>query len=234
MSTDPSAKNAFCPHCGNNSHHRLVYSHQFDETGPDLEIMFEAGFFVAVCETCNRVLLYYISGGEYSGDEFQDFESSSLIWPSEGALPEEVPASVQRCYQEAVRVKIASPPAFALLIRRALEALCEDREATPGGLQKRLQDLALKGEIPPALLEMGEVIRVLGNLSAHTPDRHLGEHDASVMDDLFRAILEYVYIAPSKLQKLRSTLQRAATMQSAGKSASERPPIPEKPKPTIH
>jgi len=75
---------------------------------------------------------------------------------------------------------------------------------------------------------------VLGNLSAHTPDRHLGEHDASMMDDLFRAILEYVYIAPSKLQKLRSTLQKVATIESPGEKTSERPPRAENSKPTVH
>jgi hypothetical protein len=214
----------------------LVYHHHFEEKTSDLEGMDEADFFVAVCETCDRVLLYYKCKAlhEYYGSEFEDFDTASLVWPSEGNLPEDVPETIRRCYQEALRVKMASPTAFALLIRRALEALCEDRKAAPGNLQRRLQDLAFKGEIPSALAEAVDVIRVLGNLSAHTPDQHLGESDAFRMDDLFRAILEYVYIAPSKLQKLRSTLQKVTTIESAGEKASERPPRAENPKPTVH
>lgn len=154
MSAEPLVKNAFCPHCGNNSHHRLVYHHQFEEKDSALDGMYEADFFLAVCETCDRALLYYMSSLEdYVGDEYAQFQSA---------------------------------------------------------------------------------FRVLGNLRAHTPDRHLGEYDASMMDDLFRAILEYVYIGPSKLRKLRSTLQNATKKESAGEKASERPPNPETRKPTVH
>ncbi len=92
----------------------------------------------------------------------------------------------------------------------------------------------VKGEIPPTLAETIEVIRKLGNLSAHTPDRYLGEYDADAMDDLFRAILEYVYIGPSKLQRLRSTPQKAPKKENGGEKMSERPPSPESRKLTIH
>jgi hypothetical protein len=131
-------------------------------------------------------------------------------------------------------VKKTSPPAFALLIRRALEALCDDRKAIPGGLDRRLKDLAFRGEIPPTLAEMVDVIRVLANKSAHTSDLRLTEYDASVMDDLFRAIIEYVYVGPSKLRHLRATLQKAAKQEGARENAGGEPPSAEDRKPTVH
>jgi hypothetical protein len=193
------------------------------------------GFYVALCETCDQILLYLISSDDdYTGVDYVDFESAALIWPNDGALPEDVPKSVRTCYRDAVRVKKTSPPAFALLIRRALEALCDDRKAKPGSLDSRLKDLASKGEIPPTLAEMVDVIRLLANKSAHTSDLHLSKYDASVMDDLFRAIIEFVYIGPSKLRHLRATLQKAAKQEGTRENAARGPLGEENRKPTVH
>jgi hypothetical protein len=121
-----------------------------------------------------------------------------------------------------------------MLIRRALEALCNDRKAIPGGLDKRLKDLASRGEIPPTLAEMVDVIRVLANKSAHTSDLRLSENDASSMDDLFRAIIEYVYIGPSKLRHLQATLQKSAKQERIRENPGAGPTDAENRKPTVH
>jgi hypothetical protein len=208
-----------------------VYQYHTEEN----DGMVQMDFFVAVCETCDKILLYYISSqDDYIGIDYEDFQTASLIWPNEGTLPKDIPESVRRCYYEAVRVKKTSPTAFALLIRRALEALCDDRKAVGGSLEKRLKDLASKDEIPSALTETVDVLRRLGNVSAHTFDLRLSENDAFVMDDLFRAIIEYVYIGPSKLRQLRATLQKAERHEGSRENAGAGPPGAENRKPTVH
>jgi hypothetical protein len=99
-----------------------------------------------------------------------------------------------------------APNAFAVQIRRALEALCEDREARGSNLQKRLLDLSEKGEIPSVLAEAGDVLRLIGNMGAHASDNSVHPLLALTIDEFFRAIIEYVYLAPKKMQDFREKM----------------------------
>jgi len=64
--------------------------------------------------------------------EDKDFHLADLIWPDPGVLHQAVPKAVAECYIEASRIKNLAPNAFAVQIRRALEALCDDRGAKKG------------------------------------------------------------------------------------------------------
>ena len=207
----------FCPHCGNKTPHRLVYHHEANassitiENQPQDELPGE--YFLAACETCDRALLYYFGQDVievYLGadDEEDLFQLSVLVWPMRG-VPPSLPEPVSHCYQDALRIKQISPSAFVVQVRRALEALCDDRQAIRGKLHKRLQYLKEKGEIPPTLAEMTDVIRLLGNVGAHETDQgqELTPSEASVVDDFFRALVEYIYVAPKRLEEYRTSLR---------------------------
>lgn len=157
-------------------------------------------YYVAVCETCNEILLYYAF---INVVEDKDFHHAELIWPDPGVLHQSVPKAIAECYIEAARIKNLAPNAFAVQIRRALEALCDDRGAKKGILQLRLQDLVSRGEIPPVLAEMTNMLRLLGNIGAHAADQSVKPGHVLAIDDFFHVITEYVYVAPSKLKEFR-------------------------------
>ena len=90
-------------------------------------------------------------------------------------MDESVPSAVANNYREAKAVQNVSPNAFAVLIRRALEAMCDDRGVPTGRLQQRLEQLAKRGEIPPILAEITSVLRTLGNSGAHNTIGQLGD-----------------------------------------------------------
>ncbi len=237
---EPERRIAFCPHCWNHAHQRLIYHHETTEKSYDrdgnLKEDFDLEYYLAVCETCDHLLLYYLSD-VYEGVESGEwnFDHAVLVWPPKGGLPEVVPESVRRCYQEAHRVKNIAPGAFAVQIRRALEALCDDRNAVQGSLQKRLEQLAFKGEIPPVLMEMTNVIRFLGNLGAHDSEVRVSPYDADVIDEFFHAVVDYVYVAPSKLETFRSRLQRFRKADSKqDQESGEAPESKPQGKPRIH
>lgn len=94
------------------------------------------------------------------------------------------------------------------MIRCALEAICDDRDIPRGSLHKRLEELAGRGEIPPRLAEMSTVLRILGNAGAHSSLQSVTVPMTWAMDEFFRAIVEYVYVAPGKLAELSKRLQR--------------------------
>ena len=140
---------AFCPHCGNRSPKRLIHTQRCSGTGwaitDDKAVEMDIEYYVAICETCDHVLLYRAIDSEVSAN---DFVHADLEYPDSGNLHKSVPEVIRDIYDEAFRIKEIAPNAFAVQIRRALEALCEDRGAKDGVLQKRLNDLVAKGEIP--------------------------------------------------------------------------------------
>lgn len=199
---------AFCPHCGHPSPQVLALTQRYTETlhSTDGEVFegVDGVYFVAVCETCSQLILYGQIGIAAPPEKFP---SADLVWPKVGSLHEAVPKRVLQIYQEAHAIRNVAPNAFAVQIRRSLEALCDDRGAKPGTLSKRLDELVARGELPPVLGEMTGVLRLLGNIGAHaaSADVHLGQVPA--LDDFFRAVVEYVYVAPAKVKAFRGQLQ---------------------------
>jgi hypothetical protein len=46
-------------------------------------------------------------------------------------------------------------------------------------------------------------MRHIGNLGSHAGDKDVDFWDAELLDDFFRSAVEYVYIAPSKIERLK-------------------------------
>jgi hypothetical protein len=207
--TEPIRNVAFCPHCGNRAPQRLVHRQDFRTSGYYLDGRrdqsdYEAAYFVAACETCHEVLVYLAEA--HIPPDLQ-FSETDLMWPDPGHLPRSVPEAIRNCYEEAARIKSLAPNAFAVQIRRALEALCEDRGQSAGSLHQRLQKLAATGEIPSVLAEMTDVLRLLGNLGAHASTQPVRPGHVRAIDEFFRAVIEYVYIAPGKIREFRERLR---------------------------
>ncbi len=198
----------FCPHCGNKAPQELRFSHEFltyafKSDGTKIENEVPAKYFVSTCGTCQEVLLY-LHEVEHINDD--DFIKADLVWPDEGNLPSTVPESVKRCYEEAASIKRIAPNAFAVQIRRAIEAICDDRGIKQGTLVKRLVELSSKGELPALLSEMSDALRIVGNIGAHSAEQDVKPIYVDAIDGFFRAIIEYVYIAPGKLAEFRTRL----------------------------
>jgi hypothetical protein len=152
------------------------------------------------CQTCGDIAVYQGIDNER--------DTEKLVYPSDVTLDESVPSVVASNYNEAKRVQTASPNAFAVLIRRALEAMCDDRGTKPGVLQKRLAELSAKGEIPPKLAEMTSVLRELGNAGAHNSKQSVKVPQTWAMDRFFQTVVEYVYVAPHKLEEFKESLKK--------------------------
>ncbi|MDJ0709562.1 MAG: DUF4145 domain-containing protein [Woeseiaceae bacterium] len=220
--SEPHKHIDFCPHCGNRSPQREVFSHTYRDTwyssdgrrlGPEEGPLSEA--IVCVCETCNSVLVY--DGIDHSETGYWP----ELVYPETSNLPKAVPETVRDIYHEASVVRQNAPNAFAILIRKSLEAICDDRSVSRGTLAARLRILAERGDIPPALAEVTDALRVVGNTAAHGSVQTITTPMTWAIDDFFRAVVEYVYIAPSKLAKFKQQLEEAEK-RSAKKKAKKK------------
>ncbi len=168
-----------------------------------------------VCTTCNGVSLY--SGcikTHYGYDAAVDFleflEGAVLLWPTPAELHPAVPERVKAIYRDAAAVKQRSASSFAVQIRRAVEAICRDQGEVKGSLAERIKKLADAGKIPGALAEMTDFLRTLGNAAAHDDEADdIKPGYVEPIDEFFRAVIEYVYIAPFKVHEFKDRLENA-------------------------
>jgi len=218
---EPIRKVAFCPHCNNRAPQTLIHAQPFNDIAyghlGDAELdekdYVPSSYYVASCDTCNQILVY-LDFGEQLGEG--QFEKADLAWPQKKTLPKSVPRDVNRIYEEAARIQWTSPDAFAVQIRRGLEAICGDRGVQEKVLVRALKKLADRGEIPPTLSEMSDVLRLLGNIGAHWTGQHIHQLQTPALDEFFRAVVEYIYVAPSKLKEFKDQLAEFEKYRTEG------------------
>ena len=152
--------------------------------------------------------------GDLLGDD--EFEKADLVYPKAGRLSAGVPKTIREVYDEAARIREIAPNAFAVQIRRALEALCEDRAAKGHSLVEKLKDLSARAGIPPVLAEMTDVLRLIGNIGAHGVGESVHPSQASAIDEFFKAVVEYVYVAPAKLRAFKERMKSSEKSETEG------------------
>jgi hypothetical protein len=120
----------------------------------------------------------------------------AILYPKAEKGLRGLPANIDKGYRAAQKVRNIDANAYGVLLGRVLDFVCEDRQASGDTLDKKLNSLAKNGEIPSKLVDVAAGIRKLRNIGAHANLGELTEAELPVLDDLTRAILEYVYSAP--------------------------------------
>ena len=199
-----------CSHCGSITLQTLAYQYKapllFD-TLDDESIYEDFEFLVYICTICNAPILYgdfTINYKEGSNLPILYPTGSSLLPPSYLVMREEiVPAHLQQLYSEIWHMKRRSPTAFVAQVRRALEFICNDQNASGRNLANKLKDLINKGVFPEKIGDITDLLRIFGNLGAHYSEEKINVWDAESIDDFFRLVVEYVYIIPAKVKLMR-------------------------------
>jgi Domain of unknown function (DUF4145) len=129
------------------------------------------------------------------------------LYPLEKQIPSNLPEGIGRMYTEAIKVKLLSPSSCAVLIRRTLEAVCQHENATGRTLAQKLKNLADTGKIPQTLVGIATHLKQLGNLGAHFDiNDDVTMEDVPVILDFVELLLEYLYVAPAKIQAVKDRL----------------------------
>ena len=152
-------------------------------------------------EKC-RCLLFFIldqKQGELLATyptETLDFDASGVPIPVSEALSEAVNCHGAQCYTAA-----------AMMVRKTLEALCEDQGATGNNLYERIKNLRSVIVLPDALLEGLNELRLLGNDAAHVESKtfdQVGQAEVEVCIDVAKEVLKAVYQYSSLVERIRS------------------------------
>jgi hypothetical protein len=157
----------------------------------------DVGFFYELleCLSCRKVVL--LRTFVHPGRDPEGIEGPfDVLYPAGTDTPSGLPKRVENSYDAALAIRRIDPNAFAVLLGRVLDTVCEDRQAKPDKLFNRIEDLAERGEFPPNLKELAHNLRKLRNVGAHA-SRGIQAEDAPLLESLCRALLLYVYTAPA-------------------------------------
>lgn len=192
----------FCGHCGQTATRTIIHEGFFIARWNNLPERCEGAptggrYFVTVCGACSDVSVW--RAVSYDSWDVAASDPLWLAYPSNPVSHSAVPDTVRRCYSEASAVEPKSPSAYATMLRRALEAICDERKVPKGSLNTRLNKLLGRSEFSSVIVKMAHLLRGMGNLGVHettiAPPTTLTE----LMDKSFGSILYFIYIAPSEI-----------------------------------
>ena len=161
------------------------------------------------CPACNNVLLregYWHS--ELYADTGPNYE---LRYPQTKDSIVGLPENISKSYEAAIKVKNIDSNAFAVLLGRVLDLICIDKNAEGDSLFERLKDLATKNIMPEQLADMAHQLRQLRNIGAHANLGELTRSEIPILEALNRAILEYVYSAPTLIESVQEKIDALKT-----------------------
>jgi hypothetical protein len=121
--------------------------------------------------------------------------------------PVNLPASVLAALEEAIschanRCFIAA----AIMVRKTLEELCRDRQATGNNLKERIRALGTRVVLPQELLDGLDDLRLLGNDAAHIESQEfnqVGQEEVEIGLEFAKEVLKAVYQYTALLNRLR-------------------------------
>lgn len=214
MQFEPS-RSEVCFQCGNRVPLERIAIHYGQELFEHIDGQrYGEGFeyHIYQCPTCIGVTIYG-AFTEYPNARDKAFQR---IYPQGSRLLPEahkvvscecMPEKITKLYEQSWPLRHISPGAFTVQVRRALELICNDQGATGSTLFEKLKALVANKTFPGHFAEMTDLIRKGGNLGAHAGDEEVDFWDAELLDEFFRFIVEYVYIMPSRILRLKQRFE---------------------------
>lgn len=184
-----------CPHCGQNGTFEPL--HQI----PDVQVpQHWLGMRRCPNPSCQGQLFFVAThqwGIEASYPALRvDFDATQIPDRIKESLSEAVTCHAEKCYVAA-----------AIMIRRCLEELCEDRGAAGGDLKTRIAALRAKIVLPNELFEAMDELRILGNDAAHVEAKvydDIGEAQVAVGLELVKEVLKATYQMDGLVKRLKA------------------------------
>lgn len=122
--------------------------------------------------------------------------------------PKGIPAPIAKSFSEALACdREGLYVAAAIMIRRTLEELCQNKQATGKNLKERIKSLENSVVLPKELFTALDDLRLLGNDAAHIEAKtydFVGQEEVAVGVELTKEVLKAVYQLEDLLSRLRA------------------------------
>lgn len=199
-----------CPGCGREGN--------FQSIGQDLVLQMSTGRTAQVMHVGHRLcpnqscrthvfVIYELVGfggrliRSYPAGRIQ-FDSASVPLKVTDAFVEALTCAANECYIAA-----------GMLIRKTLEAVCEDRKAKGGDLFKRIEDLRTKIILSQELFDAMHQLRLLGNDAAHIDAKtydDVGKEEIDAAIEVTKEVIKATYQHKDLVAKLKALKKPSA------------------------
>jgi Domain of unknown function (DUF4145) len=216
-----------CPVCGVHTHAQIegyLVTRQNDWVRLAAHEMALHNYLVQ-CTRCHSGIFIIWSYGETlrgervtEGTEVYPLPPRSAF-ETEKLSKEAIPAAILEDLRQAELAHAAGAHYGAgLLLRRACQSICRDKEVKEnGGLKGQIVQLATSGIITNSLAQMAESIRIIGNELAH-PDPNtpsvITRHDVNAGREFLNQLVRAIYVDPARAKQLKSALAQKGVKTS--------------------
>ena len=120
-------------------------------------------------------------------------------------LNETIPSEIQEILKEAkITYSTECYRSSAVMSRRTLEAIAQDKGEEKGSLYKKIENLIQKGILDKNLGSWANEIRLIGNSGAHYDTINIvKKEDANQIILFIEELIKYLYIMPAEIEKRR-------------------------------
>jgi len=205
-----------CGHCGVHAAMEIVASYvDTKEQGAPDGPSFEAGpyWHLTQCPGCKDVMLE--TGHWHEAMDYDPDDVGRFLYPVPDSSPKGLPEELRGAYEAMRRVRSIDANSYGMLAGRLLETICIERNAKGKTLNEQLSDLAKRGELPTLLVDVAHKVRSFRNVGAHAGSGSLSKAELPVIDDLVRAVLDYLYTAPHLVRRADLAMKRLTNRNKA-------------------
>jgi hypothetical protein len=185
-----------CPVCGNSGTFDILSGKGL--VIPDGKTWNHVGLRLCPNRSCRALLFFW----KPENGPLVTFPSLRIDFNSEN-LPDQIRSSFEEsiiCHAEGCYT------AAAIMVRRTLEEICENKGSKGQNLKQRIEGLQSKVILPAELFQAMDELRLLGNDAAHIESKEyeqIGKDEVAIAIELTKEILKSVYQMDSLVSKLK-------------------------------
>ncbi len=186
-----------CPQCRNIAEATILFSKRI--TGG---VYFTATYYLVECNSCQGICLSS-DPRRLSARSLKDIHPQNILWPPPKSMQlQAFPTLVAAALSDAVDCYNAGVySACAVMVGKAVEAVCLDKLGKPNNLQEGLQLLRNAKIIDEMLYSWGDLLRKERNIGAHANDQTTSRQDADDILEFAHAICHYIYVLAQKQEE---------------------------------
>ena len=198
-----------CRYCGNKTKLDIVGSYLQNSNFED-DYQWCKNWLLLRCCCCGEVSLGYKYSGEdtihYENNETEYDEIYETCFPVETYNGLNVPENIHKAFLAALKSRYTDNMICLMALRRTIEKICKEKNAVGKDLKGKILDLAGKNVFPEMIKTASNILRILGNDAAHGDDVEYDERTVNEMINFTQIIIEYVYVIPYRLNKIKNKL----------------------------
>ena len=187
-----NSKEFNCPHCGSFSDQYWTWLSKDTSVG----IENDTDYKISSCRKCGDVTIWH---------------KTEMIYPFSGNAPLpnlDMPKSVMNDFLEARDIVNRSPRSSCVLLRLAIEKICDDLEVT-GDLNEKIKKLVDRG-LDERIQKALDAVRVIGGEAVHSLEMDLKDDSktASSLFSLVNIISNWAYTEKKKIEDIFNSLPK--------------------------